>query len=316
MSHRPKIRGVGAALCFAVLSTALCGAAAAQQPQRIRIVKQDPGGIVYWVLPGPRDLDPAVFGTHEDPRMLLAPKIEAARQGPYPPSVAQLLTDLPFLVGLPLQVRDEGPDGGQVLQSPNPFSDRARIVSGSFEAEFRDFVSEDQPGAPGETPDSASMTAEFEDPAGNAYRVVLDHIVQPPFPGYETEGGVMIDSVHHGATGTGTPLMPAVETHAALWSIAEIFVNGESRGMRVAHLMTTEIVRDSDYRLVFGDELPLAPEDRQIAEQAHHTHLMVLPIEPGPRGPAFAPVPTALELPNGTAQPFMHIMFEQDEIVE
>ncbi len=290
--------------------------AAAQGADRTLTVRQEPGGIVYWVLPGPRQLDPAVFGTPDDPRMLLSPKIEAAREGQYPPSVPQLLMDLPFLVGLPLEARSEAPDGGWVLRSPNPFSDDARIVAGSFEAEFRDRVAEDQPGAPGDTPDTASLTAEFEDPAGNEYRVVLDHIVQPPFPGYETEGGVMLDAVHHGSTGTGTPLMPEVDTHAALWSIGEIFVNGESSGMRVAHLMTTEVVRDSDYRLVFEQDLPLAPSERQIADQAHHTHLMVLPIEPGPRGPTFAPVPTAFELPNGMTQPFMHIMYEQDEIVE
>lgn len=290
--------------------------AMAQDASQTRMVRQEPGGVVYWVLPGPRRLDPAVFGTPGNPDALLAPKIREAQQGPYPPSVPQLLMDLPILVGLPVEARTETSDGDWVFEQPNPFSNQGRIVSGSFSAEFNDVVATDQSGAPGETPDSAAMTADFEDPAGNSYRVVLDHVVQPPLPGYETEGGVMIDSVHHGTTGTGTPLMPEVGTEAAFWSISEIFVNGESRGMRVAHLMTTEVVRDSDYQLVFQDDLPLAPGERQIADQAHHTHLMVLPIEPGPMGPTFAPVPTAFELPNGMNQPFMHIMYEQDEIVD
>ena len=282
-----------------------------------RTVKQDSGKITYWVLPGPRKLDPAVFGTPNEPKMLLKPKIKAAKQGPYPPNVPGLLKDLPFLAGLPMKARAEAPDGGWILKQPNPFSDKARIVSGSFEARLEDRVASDQPGPPGKTPDSAEMTAQFTDPVGNDYRVELDHVVQPPLPGYDTEGGVMIDSVHHGATGTGTPLMPKVDTHAAFWGIGKIFVNGEPKGMRVTHMMTTEVVRDSEYRLVLQDELPLDSEERQIADQAHHTHLMVLPIKPVPRkGPTFAPVQTAFELPNSKNQPFMHIMYEQDEIVE
>lgn len=308
----PRLPVVAAMAAF---STLFAVETSAQQEAPTRVVEQKPGGIVYWVMPGPRRLDPAVFGTSDDPQMLLGPRIEVASQGP-PPSVPGLLRELPFLVGLPEQARQSTPDGGQVLAQPNPFSDDARIVSGNFRAEFHDRIEQDQPLPPGNTRDSAEMTAEFEDPAGNEYRVVLDHIVQPPFPGYETEGGVMIDSTHHGTTGTGTPLMPEVETQAALWSIAEIFVNGESRGMRVAHLMTTEVVRDNEYQLVFEEDLPLSPAERQIRDQEHHTHLMVLPIQGGQRGPEFSPVSTAFELPNGDMQPFMHIMFEQDEIVE
>jgi len=37
--------------------------------------------------------------------------------------------------------------------------------------------------------------------------------------------------------------------------------------------------------------------------------------EPG-RGPVFKPLKTAFELPNGKPQPFIHVMYEQDTVVE
>ncbi|MBS3805781.1 MAG: hypothetical protein KGY54_14640 [Oleiphilaceae bacterium] len=51
----------------------------------------------------------------------------------------------------------------------------------------------------------------------------------------------MLDSVHHGGTGTGSPLMPKVDTVAALWGVGELYINGEKvDDHRVVHLMTNE----------------------------------------------------------------------------
>lgn len=80
------------------------------------------------------------------------------------------------------------------------------------------------------------------------------------------------------------------------------------------HCMTTEAVRDQDYNLAHTEDLPL-PLDKTIAGQKHHTHCIVLPVKMTPKGPKFEPVNTAFELPNGKNQPFIHIMFEKDEIV-
>lgn len=274
---------------------------------------QESGKITYWVLPGPRVLEEEVFGTPDDPKALLAPKVEAARQAGGPPTVPELLKNVPFMVGVPEQARSVTGDGRYVLKHPTPFSNKARIIEGEFEATFIDHVKTDPPGKPGKTPDTARFEAQFSDPAGNQYRVVLDHVVKPPFPGYRTEGGVMLDSVHHGTTGTGSPLMPKVETRAALWGVGALYVNGEKAGDgRVMHLMTTEVVRDKDYNLVHSRDLPLAPGERHIKNQETHTHLMMPPIKGTKDGPVFSPVPTAFELPNGEQQPFLHIMWEQD----
>lgn len=294
--------------------------AASQQSEATRTTSQDPGKIVYWVLPGPRRLDAAVFGTPDNPKMTFKGEFQAARQAvaahKMPPSVPQLLKDLPFLVGVPLKARVPDASGNWWLRRPTLFSDRARIVKGDFQAAYWDVVKEDPPGPPAKTPDRARMVAHFSDPAGNTYKVVLDHVVKPPFPGYETAGGVMIDGYHHGSTGTGSPLMPKVRTYAAFWGIGDVYINGKlAEPNRVIHMMTTEIVRDRDYRLALDSEMPLPPERWHIKGQSHHTHLVVLPITPVKgRGPVFKPLKTAFTLPNGKPQPFIHVMYEQDEI--
>lgn len=317
-------RGLSVAAAGLLAACANAGAdqatAADQSENPDRVVKQDSGKVVYWVPPGPRKLSPEVFGTAEDPKMTLAPKLKKARQmveaGKMPPTVPQLLQDLPILVGVPEKARSQAPDGGQILKHPTPFPDEGKIVQGNFRAAFYDEVSEDPPGKPGQTPDSANLEAKFTDPQGNDYRVVLDHVVKPPFPGYETDGGVMLDAVHHGATGTGTPLMPQVWTIGALWGVGEVYVNGEMESKRqVMHLMTSEVVRDKEYDLALQEDMPLKPSEWHVKGQPHHTHLIVLPIQGTKKGPVFSPVPTAFELPNGKNQPFMHIMFEQDTVV-
>jgi len=316
--------GVGCAAMLAGCATGggeTTATAATGDEERTLRVRQAPGGVVYWVMPGPRELSESVFGTPENPKMLAAPKIAAAEAaveaGRMPPSVPGLLRELPILVGVPEKARSVTADGRQVLKQPNPFSDQARIVEGSFDVTYRSVVDEDPPGPPGKTPDNVDLEVSFTDPAGNDYRVEWDHVVKPPFPGYQTAGGVMIDGTHHGDTGTGSPLMPEVRTEGAFWGIGDLYVNGELREPgRVMHMMTTEVVRDRQYRLVQEADLPLPSSERHIPDQEQHTHLVVLPIRPEPgEGPKFAPLRHGFELPNGQVQPFIHVMFEQDEIV-
>lgn len=37
------------------------------------------------------------------------------------------------------------------------------------------------------------------------------------------------------------------------------------------------------------EEMPLDPSERHIPDQEHHTHLIVLPINPTSEGPVFEP---------------------------
>lgn len=334
MTHRPtqaraprpftatRCRGTAVLVAAGMLAAAIpataaeTGTAKGEDPFRITEVSQPEGGIVYWVLPGPRTLGEATFGTPDNPKALFQPRLEAAKQAKGPPAVPATLKELPFMVGVPEKARSVTDDGTYILETPTPFSNNARIISGRFETMMKDVVREDTPGKPGNTPDTASFEAEFSDPAGNDYRVVLDHVVKPPFPGYETQGGVFTEDIMHGDTGTGTPLMPKQYAYAAWWGLGALFINGEKvDDHRVMHLMTTEVVRDRDYNLVHTEDLPLGPDERHIRDQEHHTHLMMPPLRGVPgKGPVFDPVPTAFELPNGKTQPFLHIMFEQDEL--
>lgn len=120
----------------------------------------------------------------------------------------------------------------------------------------------------------------------------------------------------HGVTGTGTPLMPRMMAYGAMWSVGDLLVNGEvADENRVIHFMTTEMVRDSQYRLVTTEDLPLS-EDEAYLGYPHHTHGILPPVKITERGPTYDPVPTAFELPNGQKQPFIHIMYDKDVIDE
>lgn len=146
---------------------------------------------------------------------------------------------------------------------------------------------------------------------------MLDHIVQPPFPPWETGGGVVTGTWLHGITGTGTPLMPRLFNYGALWGVGALRINGEvAEEGRVMHFMTTENVRKADnYALALDEELPLS-EDERFLGHPHHTHLFLPPIKATPEGPQHSPVPTQFELPNGETQPFVHYMWDEDTIEE
>lgn len=287
---------------------------------RYRKVDQPPGRVVYWVLPGPRELSPDVFGTPKDPKDTCKAKFAAADQAVaahrMPPAVPQTLRKLPILVCVPLMARHQHADGTWWLDMPTPFGDKGLIIQGSFTAQYWQYTTKNLPGPPTKTPNKSRMVARFTDPQGHHYRVVFKEVIKPPFPGYNTDGGVMIDSYHHGMTGTGSPLMPKVRTYAANWGFGDVYIDGRLADHNaVMHMMTTEVVRDRNYHLALNDEMPLPPSRLIVAGQSTHTHLIVLPLRivPG-KGPVFEPLKTAFKLPNGMTQPFMHIMFEQDHV--
>ncbi|WP_408960541.1 cupredoxin domain-containing protein [Natrinema sp. 74] len=254
-----------------------------------------------------------VFGTPDDPKSLVQPVIERAKK----PPIKQLLREFPILVGLPPKARAVSADGNSYTHSkiPTPFSDHGEVIDGSFDITYVDRQAEDGMGKPTQSQDEVKMrNVRFTDPQGNEYTLEQKTIFQPPIPGYQTGGGVFTNRYHHGLTGTGSPLMPRVYSWGASYSLGSIVANGEVVDKnRVFHWMTTQTVRTENYRLAIEEELPLAPEDT-IAGQIHHTHLIVLPVKITSAGvPEFQPV----NIPyTGTKQPFMHIMYEEDEVTE
>ena len=276
-------------------------------------VKQEPGKVVYWVLPGPRRLSEQVFGTPEYPRQTGELNLEQADG-----LVKDLFRDFPIIAGVPLSLRETNEEGTAFTETtrPTPVGDQGRIVTGQFEITYQDRQPYDLPGEPTNTNDEVDLTVNFTDPAGNEYQLKVRKLYQPPFPNFESGGGVITDSWLHGNTGTDSPLFPKIFTYGAFWGIGDVIINGKLVDEdKWIYFMTTQTVRDKDYRLAIGEELPLRP-DETIAGQIHHTHVVVRPIKITPEGPVYDPVKTAFTLPNGDKQPFIHIMFEQDTLVE
>jgi hypothetical protein len=158
-------------------------------------VTQERGRTSQWVLPGRRRLSEFVFGTPENPRTTSQHWIDAA-EGP----VKELLQELPYQVGLPEEMRETNEEGTEytVASVTTGHSDSAEETEGELDVTYQDRQPWDTPGEPGDTRDTAEVTARFTDPAGNRYEAVLDHVIQPPFPPWETGGGVVTGTWLHG----------------------------------------------------------------------------------------------------------------------
>jgi len=238
-------------------------------------VSQESGKDVRWILPGPRKLDPAIFGTPDQPR-------EFEEGG-----------------GVPLGARLTNEDGTAYTTTamPTAFSDNSREVTGSLSLEAIDTTFVD--GA--STSDTLNLTAAFTGPDGKEYQVTVETVL-PRGPDHPFFGGVATNIIHHGRTGVGTNLMPQVYTYVAFWGKAELSVDGEIVATnRLAHGMLTSSVRDENYEVVFDDGV----DNSRI-----HFHLILPPTELTSEGPQDSPVPTGFILPNGIEQPFLHVMFE------
>ncbi|MFV2045720.1 MAG: hypothetical protein ACC700_21140, partial [Anaerolineales bacterium] len=241
-----------------------------------RIVEvESAGDDVRWILPGPRALDPNVFGTPDRP-LGLEPEI-----------------------GLPLEARLVSDDGSAYTTTagPTPFSDNFALIGGSVELKAVDATLVDGP----DSKDKVDLTASFTGPDGKEYTLTLLKVI-PKGPNHPFFGGVAANIIQHGATGIGTKLFPGAYTYLAFWGVAELSVDGEVvASNRLLHGMVTSNARDEDYKLGF---------DEDVDNSKAVLHLILPNTELTPDGPQTSPVPTGFELPNGVEQPFMHIMFE------
>ncbi len=236
-----------------------------------------------WILPGPRRLDPKIFGTPDNPL--------GFEEG----------------IGVPVKARLLNDDGTAFTTTagPTPMSDSHARITGAFQARLRDHTQVDTPASQ----DSAEGEFSFTDPSGSIqYRVVLTKLF-PVGSAHPFFGGVLTDAFHHGKSSVGTRLMPTTYTYGALWGVVDLYVNGEKvSDNRIVHMMATEQLRSSDddgYRLLFDSELP---------HKGVQTHLVLPNTIITPEGPRTQSVPTGFMLPNGVEQPFIYIMFESVEL--
>lgn len=246
------------------------------------VISQEDGGDVRWLLPGTRELDPELFGTPDEPL--------GFEEG----------------IGVPVEDRNVNENGTAFTNTsvPTAFSNEYEQVNGTFQAHMTDITRVDDP----DSNDTAEAEFIFTDPTGeNEYRVVLTEII-PVGVDHPFMGGVIVDSYLHGRTGIGTRMVPTTYAYGALWGVGDLYINGELvSDNRLVHIMATEQVRttDDEFRLLFDDELP---------HEGIHTHIVLPDVVVTENGPVQEPVPTGYMLPDGTEQPFMHVLFEDTEI--
>ncbi len=244
-----------------------------------RVESSSVGTDVRWILPGLRALDPAIFGTPDQPLG-------------FEPGT-----------GLPLQARLVSEDGTAYTTTagPTPFSDNFAPVDGSFNLSVVDATLIDGP----DSQDQIDFSATFTGPDGKEYAITLLKVI-PKGPDHPFFGGVATNFIQHGATGIGTNLMPGAYTYVAFWGVAELSIDGEVvASNRIVHGMITADPRDEEYRLGFDQDI----DNSQIV-----FHLILPNTEVTPDGPQESPVPTGFILPNGVEQPFFHIMFENIQV--
>ena len=246
-------------------------------------IRQDSGG-VFVAMPGKRALDPVIFGPKKMPRHYAG---------------------TPMITGVPPMLRAPKEGGGQQTAVPTPFGDKFVVMgNGKLSISARDATATDA----ATTKDSVRMMASWQDKEGNTYAVkcclkMAAHGIEFP-----TFGGVATNTLMHGFTGIGTPLMPTEFAYFAFWGMGEIDKNGKTMDKpRLVHGMLTEYVRKDGYRLGF---------DGDVTPGRQQFHLMVAPFAPDMKNGVFAkkPVNTGLKLPNGMPLPFWHVMFENLDV--
>ena len=240
---------------------------------------QNSGG-VFVGLPARRALDPTVFG---------------------PPKMPRHYAGSPIITGVPPMLRVKTANGGFRTKVLTPFGDKhivlpnGRLTISAVDATATDAAT---------TKDRVKMVASWQDKAGNTYEVKCCLKLAAHGLEYPTFGGVVTNTIMHGFTGIGTPLMPSEFTYFAFWGFGEVSKNGKTLDKpRLIHGMLTEYVRTQGYALGW---------DRDVTPTRTQFHLMVPPVKPNMKKGVFAkaPVKTGFVLPNGKHLPFWHVMFE------
>lgn len=269
-------------------------------------VTQQKGKPVNWVLPGPRRISEEVFGTPDNP-LLGDAALKHAKK--FNPKMADLLDQFPTLVALPEDMRQTNDDGSEftITSVPTAFSDEARPVEGSLNLTYRDrapwagFL---------QGQDEAKLDVQFTDPEDNTYRGQINKLDRKQ----ETHaGGVLVGGLIHGKTGIGSPLFPQVYNYASFWGVGTLDINDGEQTLenRVIHFMTTQMARDNDYALAVDENMPL---DWPFLGRSHHTHGFFFPIKMTEVGPTYDPLDLPFPSNKDQGQPFIHIMFDMDEV--
>lgn len=216
-------------------------------------------GSVRWNQPGPRRMDPAVFGTPDHPL--------GWEKTPFP------------LVGIPVSMRQQKDGAYTIVDHATPFGNWLPVGTGDLEMILTDATAIDGK----TTKDKVHFEATFQAPdKSHSYRVVAN-MALPHGKFFPTFGGVVTDHLLHGVTGLGTRLMPTEYAYVAFWAKGKIYVDGElTNDNHLIHMMITEGVRKKGK----------LQGDSGINGTGRVLHLMVPPYKLGPKGPVKSPLKT------------------------
>lgn len=239
-------------------------------------IKQE-GAPVRWILLSPRDLDPTIFGTVDDPKATEPPPI-----------------------GVPVAGR-EVRNGSFVTANPVPASDKSATVDGTLDLRLVDRTATDA----ASTEDEISMVATFTAPdGGGTYRIEVDTPVSHGWYS-PTVGGVGTNLVMHGITKWENQIMPTFFAYATFWGLGDIYLDEElivEDGF--IHGMLSEGIRGEGYVMV---------TDEGVNPNFRHFHLMAFPHTP--KGEP-NPIPSGYVTEGGMEQPVFHIMYDNPEVEE
>lgn len=252
-------------------------------PMQIKLSQS--GGDTHVALPAQRELDPHVFGTPAKPRRL---------------------TGYPVAAGVPAKLRGQENGHYTKLQKMTPFGNKTVTMSdASLQLQATDATATDA----ASTSDTVKMSASWKDKDGNTYMVKCCSKMASHGIDYPTFGGVVTNTLLHGSSGVGTPLMPTEYTYFAFWGMGQVMKNGKVLAQpRLIHGMLTENVRTKSYQLASDDQVD--PMGKRMF------HLMVPPSMPDMAHGTYkaSPVDTGFTLPNGTPLPFWHVMFDNVQV--
>jgi hypothetical protein len=183
-----------------------------------------------WNLPGPRQIDPSVFGTPAKPI--------GWEKAPFP------------LIGVEPGKRQIKGNAYTIVDQDIAFSNWFVPGEGNLEMILTDATAID--GA--KTKDKVSFVATFQSPdKAHNYRVEantpLSHGIHHP-----TFGGVVTGQLLHGATGLGTRLMPTGYAHVAFWAKGKFFVDDEMvNDNHLIHMIISEgVIKDGQLQIDGG----------------------------------------------------------------
>ena len=218
-------------------------------------------GSTRWTLPGPRDLDPAVFGSPDHPL--------GWEQNPFP------------LVGIPLSMRQQKDGKYTIADHATAFGDWMEGGRGSLRMKVTDLTAIDGM----TTQDKVEFEATFQSPdKAHDYRVVAN-MPLPHGKFFPTFGGVATDHLMHGATGIGSKLMPSQYVYVAFWAKGQIYVDGKlTHEDQLVHVMIGEFVRGDNAELQFDGGVGGGGTGGKVL------HLMVPPYRIGAKGPEKSPI--------------------------